>query len=90
MLLSAIESFLFLVITVFLLFRFPMAFVKAFGDSNILFCFIFSLVFAFGVGVSTFNFGTLARYKIPLLPFYSLGLVLMVNKIKQPKEKEFS
>ncbi len=90
MLLSAIESFLFLVITIFLLFRFPMAFIKAFNDPNILFCFIFSLVFAFGVGVSTFNFGTLARYKIPLLPFYALGLVLMVNKIKKPKEEELS
>ncbi len=87
MLLSAIESFLFLSITIFLLFRYPMAFIKAFSDPNILFCFIFSLVFAFGVGVSTFNFGTLARYKIPLLPFYALGLVLMINKIKQPKEE---
>lgn len=90
MLLSAMESFLFLSITIFLLLRYPMAFVKAFSDPNILFCFIFSLVFAFGVGVSTFNFGTLARYKIPLLPFYALGLVLMVNKIKQTKEENIS
>lgn len=88
MFLSALESFLFLLTTIFLLLRYPMAFIKAFSDPNILFCFIFSLVFAFGVGVSTFNFGTLARYKIPLLPFYALGLVLMVNKIKQSKETE--
>ncbi|GCC52040.1 hypothetical protein SanaruYs_22720 [Chryseotalea sanaruensis] len=89
MLLSAMESFLFLSITVFLLLRYPMAFLKAFSDPNILFCFIFSLVFAFGVGVSTFNFGTLARYKIPLLPFYALGLVLMVNKIRASKEEKY-
>ncbi|NBW35227.1 MAG: hypothetical protein EBR30_09460 [Cytophagia bacterium] len=88
MLLSALESFLFLSITIFLLFRYPMAFIKAFSDPNILFCFIFSLVFAFGVGVSTFNFGTLARYKIPLLPFYALGLVLMTDKIKSNNQIE--
>ncbi len=82
MLLSALESFCFLILTIFLLVRYPLAFFKAFNDPNILFCFVFSLVFAFGVGVSTFNFGTLARYKIPLLPFYSLGLVLMFNKLK--------
>jgi hypothetical protein len=90
MLLTALESFLFLSVTVFLLLRFPTAFIKAFSDPNILFCFIFSLVFAFGVGVSTFNFGTLARYKIPLLPYYALGLVLMVNKLKQPREESVS
>jgi hypothetical protein len=85
MLLSAIESFCFLFLTIFLLIRYPVTFFKAFNDPNILFCFVFSLVFAFGVGVSTFNFGTLARYKIPLLPYYALGLVLMVNKIRQAK-----
>ena len=29
---------------------------------------------AFAVGVSTFNFGTLSRYKIPMEPFYLLGI----------------
>lgn len=88
MLLSALESLCFLTLTVFLLLRYPVAFLRAFNDPNILFCFVFSLVFAFGVGVSTFNFGTLARYKIPLLPFYSLGLVLMVNKINQTNQED--
>jgi hypothetical protein len=88
MLLSALESLCFLTLTIFLLLRYPVAFLRAFNDPNILFCFVFSLVFAFGVGVSTFNFGTLARYKIPLLPFYSLGLVLMVNKINLTNQED--
>ncbi len=45
-----------------------------FRDPFLFFCLSFSLLFAFAVGVSTFNFGTLMRYKIPLLPFYMLAV----------------
>lgn len=40
------------------------------SDPFMVFCFGFMIVFAFAVGISTFNFGSLARYKIPLLPFF--------------------
>jgi hypothetical protein len=46
-------------------------------DPNILFCLIFSLIFAFAVGISSYNFGALSRYKIPCLPFYGAFLVLL-------------
>lgn len=87
MLLSALESFFFLSFTLWLLLSKPIAFVKSFTDPNVLFCFVFSIVFAFGVGVSTFNFGTLARYKIPLLPFYFLGLILVANQIRHQQKE---
>lgn len=77
MLMSALESFVLLVLTVYILFKKRMLFFRAFGDPNILFCMVLSITFAFAVGISTFNFGTLARYKIPLLPFYSLALILI-------------
>ena len=38
---------------------------------------IFSLFFAFAVGISTSNFGSLVRYRIPLLPFYVSSLVII-------------
>jgi hypothetical protein len=79
MLLSALESFAFLVLTVYALFRSRKVLGKAAGDPTILFCFVFSVTFAFAVGISTFNFGTLTRYKIPLLPFYLMGLVLLLD-----------
>ncbi|MFN9502008.1 MAG: hypothetical protein ACOVOF_07475 [Chryseotalea sp.] len=88
MLLSAFESLTFLLVTIFLLLKYTRAFFKALTDSNILFCLVFSIVFAFGVGVSTYNFGTLARYKIPLLPFYALALVLLTDKIRTEVEEE--
>jgi hypothetical protein len=41
------------------------------------FAFIFSFSFAFAVGISTNNFGTLVRYKIPLLPFYTSAIYIL-------------
>lgn len=79
MLLSALESFAFLILTIYALYRSRKVLGRAAGDPTILFCFVFSLTFAFAVGISTFNFGTLTRYKIPLLPFYLMGLVLLLD-----------
>ena len=39
-------------------------------------CFVFALIFAATVGIVSNNFGTLVRYKIPLLPFYVAGLII--------------
>ena len=39
-------------------------------DPYLIFALIFSLIFAFMVGMSTANFGALVRYKIPCIPFY--------------------
>lgn len=47
-------------------------------DPNILFCLIFALIFAFAVGISSYNFGALSRYKIPCLPFYGAFLVILM------------
>lgn len=43
----------------------------------LMFSFIFSLFFAFSVGVSISNFGTLVRLKIPCIPFFLSSLVIM-------------
>lgn len=55
------------------------------GDPTIQFCLIFTLIFAFSVGISSGNFGTLSRYRIPCLPFFGLTLVLTYYK-HFPKE----
>ncbi len=88
MLLSAMEAFSLFLIFVFLLFRKPRSFFSSLGNPNVLFCFVFSITFAFAVGVSTYNFGTLSRYKIPLLPFFAMGLVLVADQIN--RETKFS
>lgn len=83
MLLSALESLFFLFFTLYIIIKRRWNALKAFSNPDVIFAFTFSLVFAFAVGISTFNFGTLARYKIPLLPFFMISLVLMFH---QPHE----
>jgi len=79
MLLSALEGLAFLVIVIYVFFKKGIFVWRACKDPNTIFAMVFALSFAFAIGVSTFNFGTLARYKIPLLPFFALALVLIKN-----------
>lgn len=54
------------------------------GTPLLLFSLIFTLGFAFAVGFSTSNFGTLVRYKIPFVPFFmaSLFIIIHIGKMK--------
>ena len=56
------------------------------ADTTTAYHFVFSLIFAISVGISSGNFGTLVRYKIPLMPFYLAGLYIM-QSITQPVAK---
>lgn len=75
MILAAFESLFTLVFTLIVIFS-RGGISRITKDPFLVFCVLFSLVFAFAVGISTFNFGTLMRYKIPILPFYFLALVV--------------
>jgi hypothetical protein len=77
--LSSIEAIIFLFLTLKVIFVVgPVKTWKTISNNpTIQFCLIFSLIFAFAVGISSYNFGTLSRYKIPCLPFYILALVLI-------------
>jgi hypothetical protein len=79
MLLSALESLLFVLLTLYIFFKvgFFTAFKYIFTHPLTLFCFVFSILFAGAVGASTGNFGSLVRYKIPGMPFYFLMLILL-------------
>ena len=68
MLMNALESSIMLVVFFRFLLRNRWHFIKR--DPFLLFCLMFLVIFAFAVGVSTFNFGTLSRYRIPLIPFF--------------------
>ena len=85
-LLSALESGVFLVTTLYFMFKkgFKNFFTVSFSDGRILMCFVFAFVFAFAVGSSTANFGALSRYKIPCTPFYLILLLLLFNKTRLP------
>lgn len=82
MVLSAIEAFIFLFLTLYFIFKRGITkfFTLPFSDPRILMCFIFSFVFAVAVGSTTANFGALSRYKIPCMPFYFLMIMLLYRK----------
>jgi len=88
---SSLESLAMMLFTLYVFFRVgPFNFITSFFKSPmVLFCFSFSIVFAFFIGATTLNFGTLVRYKIPCLPFYIIALFLILdiyNKKKAAKK----
>lgn len=84
MLLSAIESLYFLLFFIYVFLKGGIIkSLKIIFTTPILFAsFIFVIIFSGFVGISTFNFGTIARYKIPSLPFLFLILIVLYDKIK--------
>jgi hypothetical protein len=88
MALSALESFAILLFTLYVLIIRRSVFFRMITDPNIIFCLVFCLTFAFAVGISTYNFGTLSRYRIPLLPFYVMALGLMFDYSKSERKLE--
>lgn len=82
---SALESFLLLGLVIYVVGKKRLSIFYALSKPNVLFLFAFSLVFAFAIGVSTYNFGTLVRYKVPLLPFFITGLILTLDYSKSER-----
>ncbi|RTQ50605.1 hypothetical protein EJV47_08180 [Hymenobacter gummosus] len=83
MLLSAMEATFFIYLTVMMFFR-----TGLFGtlrmiatEPTVTFCFLFAIIMAVGVGTTSGNFGTLVRYKIPLMPFFLAGLFIMQARV---------
>jgi hypothetical protein len=78
---SALEAVFTLFFTLFVFFKVGLfrTIRELFADPTVLFCLIFALIFAFAVGFTSMNFGALARYKIPALPFYFSALVILLD-----------
>jgi len=85
MLLSSLESMLMLFSTLFLLFkmRFFGFFSALLSNQYLIFSLVLTILFALIIGFTTYNFGTIVRYKIMLLPFYYFMLVQLYSIYKQ-------
>ncbi len=93
MLLSALESFTLLIGVCLIVLRSNIYALRTLSNGNVIFLLVFSVAFAFAVGVSTFNFGTLVRYKIPMLPFFVVMLTIMydqANKLRKLDEFDWT
>ena len=84
---AALEGILTLYLTITLLFKAGFVrFLKLIaGNPEVQFCLVFSVIFAFAVGFTSFNFGALARYKIPFMPFYYIALFILADAQRQDK-----
>jgi hypothetical protein len=79
MLIAAIESLILFLVSIYVFFKVGIfkSLRLIISNNLILFCFVFSLIFSFAVGLTSTNFGTLVRYKIPAIPFYMIGISLI-------------
>ncbi|MDX2003526.1 MAG: hypothetical protein SFW35_13910 [Chitinophagales bacterium] len=90
MLLASIEGLVLLVFTIKLIRGFGISKIFKYSKDNpfIFFCLFFAMIFGFAVGFTSFNFGALVRYKIPLMPFYVAGLYLIRYQATKDKKLE--
>ncbi len=65
--------------------RFFYFFKLIFSDRLLITFFLFVIIFAFFVGLNTANFGSLSRYKVPLLPFFISLLIIVPTLYKKTK-----
>ncbi len=90
MLMSGIENlfmlgfFLYLIVKlrVYNLFR------LMFRHRILFFTVYFSIFFAFSVGLTTSNFGSLVRYKIPAIPFFLISLIIISSTYKDLQKED--
>ena len=87
MVLAALENSILMFLTIFLLFKLGVyRFYKVISQEPILFfSVIFSLFFAFSVGLTTSNYGSMVRYKIPAVPFYLSSLIIINDFYKKKR-----
>jgi hypothetical protein len=83
MLLSGLESlaFLYFFFKVFVNVRAYRALNVIFRDHLIMFCIPFIVIIAVAVGMTSFNYGALVRYKIPVLPFFAVLIAITRYRI---------
>ncbi len=80
MIFSGLENLVLLMFFAIMIFRFRRMIVILVNNEFLVFCMLFSVIFAFAVGLSTSNFGALVRFKIPMLPFFAGALYLLSRK----------
>jgi hypothetical protein len=86
MLLSALEMSVFVVFTCIAVYRRKITGIlsETFRRPVLGLCLTFMVGFGTGVGLATTNLGTLVRYRMPLIPFFAVWLVALLQRSRQP------
>ena len=88
---NALESSAVLLFTVYLLIKSKIIgfFTFAFKNRVLTFALVFTFLLAPLAGLISFNFGTLVRYKAPVVPFYYTYLILLYYKTKEKANENY-
>jgi hypothetical protein len=91
-LLSAIEASYFIWLTLLVFVKVKIKnFIKTFlREPIVLASLSFAISFSFAVGINSGNFGSLVRYKIPMMPFYIGALMIMLESNRKKTVTEQS
>ncbi|MCO6501333.1 MAG: hypothetical protein J5I47_13290 [Vicingus serpentipes] len=80
-LLASIEGLILFFFSLWLVLKYRLKlFQLIFQNKDILFLLLFALLFGVVVGITSYNFGALSRYKIPAQMFYVVALILITDK----------
>jgi hypothetical protein len=90
MLISSLENTYLLALTLFLLIKLKFIGFFTFIRKNpmLLFCMLFSIFFAFSVGLTVANFGSLVRLRLPELPFFVAGIFMLRHLYEKQSGKK--
>lgn len=86
MLFSAFESFLFTILLGYILMSKNTRIFSTLKRPDIIFTVTVSIILAFAVGITSYNFGTLSRYKIQFLPFFAVAMILITHYSKRERK----
>jgi len=82
---NALESLVVFLLFIYVLIKYKLRFFTiSFKNVFLIICVIYSIIFGFAVGFTSYNFGALARYKVPVMPFFVFLLLYFYynNKFK--------
>lgn len=89
MIIAGLENFCLMMFSIYLVYKTGLKVIlqSIRREPIVFFSFIFSISFAFSVGLTTANFGAMVRYKIPAMPFYLSGLFILNHVYQLSKRK---
>lgn len=80
-LLGALEGTILVLFVIILILKYRLSLLKLImKNKDISFLLLFSILFGISVGISSYNFGALSRYKIPAQLFFVIALILIIDK----------
>lgn len=87
MIITAIENTAVLLFFIFMIIKVgPLRYVSGtFAEPMSMFGFVFTIFFSFAVGLTTANFGSLVRYKIPAMPFFLASIFIARERFRLKK-----